>query len=160
MKQITTISMLAAVSLILLSCGTEPSTNPGTINLENVDNEPYVHIQPPEEPEGTPRETIIDWNEHGGNVMDFTKRIEYDNITITRRVTNIRYYSYWWVRNRLRAYDEKRTFQPADVEKTIKVDYCYYYGGVLENYAAWIDGSVYYFSEEFNPDTIDYSSPG
>jgi len=159
MNKALLILFLSALLMLVLSCGTDPSDNPVNIRLETDSNQPYVYVRPPEEPEGDVRVVTVDWIEHSGRVTSYVRRFEYGNITITRDVSGISYYSYWWLRNRIRSYRETRTFEPFGEETVIVIEYCLYSNGVLNNYRAIIDGSVYYFSEEFSPDTLDYSSP-
>jgi len=151
---------ISAAVMLLFSCGTEPTSNTYRVQLQSVENQPYVHVAPPEEPEGTPMETITNVVSHAGKVYSYTKRIVYDNIVYVRDITEIQYYGYWWLNGKIRGYRETRTFDPFGESTDIVIDNCQYNSsGYLRNYRAFIDGMFYYYGEEFNPDTMDYSGP-
>ncbi|MGC9314627.1 MAG: hypothetical protein ACP5G4_03235 [bacterium] len=155
-----TIITISIATMLLLSCGTEPTTNSQRVQLQAVDNQPYVEIAMPEEPEGSSTESVTNVVSHAGRVYSYTKRIAYDNIIIVRDITDIQYYSYWWLNGKIRSYRENRTFEPSNESTIIIVDNCQYNAsGFLRNYRAFIDGLLYYYGEEFNPDTMDYSGP-
>lgn len=159
MKKIFLISIIILSVSIILSCGTEPTPNSGNVQLQTVENHPYVFIRPPEEPEGTPTETITNVNEHAGRVYSYTRRIAYDNMIIIRDISDIEYYSYYWLNGKIRAYRETRTFEPFGESTNIVVDYCLYSNGYLDNYRARVDGMVYFFGHEYDPDTLNLSAP-
>ncbi len=157
MKKVALIKLLPVIIVMVISCGTDPSDENVNIQLQRVDNQPFVYIRPPEGPEGTPTETVTSVNEHAGRVYSYTKRIAYDNIIIVRDFREIEYYGYWWLNGKIRAYRETRTFEPFGESKEIRIDYCLYSNGYLNNYRAFIDGMLYYYGQEYDPDTLDYS---
>ncbi len=146
---------LAVVAVI--SCGTEPKVLPGDVRLEIDNNQPYIYIEPPEEFIGNGNSVITEQTESsGGLVRSYSERIEYDNITVYREVTNITYYSYWHY-GLLKSYDEERRFEPMGVTKDIEVDHCLYgYSRELVNYEALVNGIPYYYAGEFDTDSADY----
>lgn len=160
MRNAVLITIFVFGALLVLSCGTEPTTNSGRVQLQNVENQPYIHINPPEDPEGDPVETVFDVSSHAGRVFSYKKRLVYENMTIVRSISDIGYYSYWWSNGKIRSYRETRSFEPFGVTSYIVVDNCIYNRyGILNNYRAIVDGMLYYFGDEFNSDTMDYSNP-
>lgn len=148
---------LSICALLLIACGTEPQNNPGDVRLEIQNNQPYIYIVPPEEPSGTENSLVVDHSEtHDGLWRSYTERIEYDNITIHREISDIVYYSYWR-HGLIKSYEEERNFEPSGVRKDIEVDHCLYdYSRRLINYEAIVNGVPYYYAGHFDPDSADY----
>lgn len=150
------IALVTAAALFVVSCGTEPMTNPGDVRLEVEGNEPYVHVQPPEEPEGEPDSRYTEHSEnYNGEWRSYTQEIEYDNLTIERRVTDISYYG-WWRNGLVRSYSERRYFEPMNKTTRIEVEDCIYdHSRNLVNYRAYVDGVIYYYGGDYNSDTLE-----
>jgi hypothetical protein len=140
-----------------MSCGTQPEAQPGNVRLEIEDNQPYVHIEPPEEPVGSANCYVTDHSEnYYGFWRSFSERIEYDNMTIYREVSRIAYYDHWY-HGFIKSYEETRRFEPMGIEKDIEIDYCLYNASLnLINYQALVNDIPYYYSGEFDPDNAYY----
>ncbi len=149
--------VIAMVCALVAGCGTAPEIKPGDVRLEIDDNRPSIYIVPPEDPVGTAKSVITDYNESsGGLCRSFNERIEFDNITVYREVKNITYYSYWYY-GLVKSMEEERCWEPAGVRKDIEISGCIYDGTrKLINYEAVVNGVPYYYAGVFNSDTVDY----
>ncbi len=149
--------LFAFAVFVVISCGTEPKILPGDVRLEIAGNQPDVYIEPPEEFAGNGNSVITERTESSGGLLrSYSERIEYNNITVYRKVTNITYYSYWHY-GLLKSCDEERRFEPMGIEKDIEIDHCLYgYSRELVNYEALVNGIPYYYAGEFDPDSADY----